>query len=87
MSGNGVIVPKSFPFSSLKRRLKRYQIYWVPRKGKGGHGGFVGPDRNGNKQSFPLPSSQHKEVHRIYLKGLCRRFQLGVKQLFGQDRR
>jgi hypothetical protein len=76
-------IPKSTSFSSLKRRLKRHQIYWHPRKGKGGHGSFVGLDRDGSKHSFPLPSSQHREVRKVYLKGLCRRFQLSENQLFG----
>ena len=82
MSGNHIVIPKSISFSPLKRQLKKYEIYWRPRKGKGGHGSFVGPDRNGNIQSFPLPSSQHKEIRKIYLKGLCRRFQLDASELF-----
>lgn len=86
MPGDSVIIPKTVRFSSLKRHLKKYQIYWEPRKGKGGHGSFVGPDKDGNKQSFPLPSNQHKEVRKTYLKALCRRFQLDVSQLLGQGK-
>lgn len=80
---DGIKFPKVISFSSLRRRLKKHRIYWVPRKGKGGHGGFVDPDKQNRKQAYPLPSSQQKEVRKVYLKPLCRRFGLTPKELFG----
>ena len=85
MSDDAVVYPKLFKFSVLKRRLKKHHIYWRLRKGKGGHGSFVGPAADGEIQSYPLPTSQHREVRKVYLKGLCRRFELTnlqIKELF-----
>jgi len=69
MSGRPLI-PKSFPFRKLTAHLKIYGILWYPRKGKGGHGSFVGKDVNGSVQSYPLPSDQKREVRKSYLKKL-----------------
>jgi len=82
MSGDSVDIPRFTPFRTLERRLKRLQIYWRPRKGKGGHGSFVGPDKAGRTQAFSLPSSQHRQVAKAYVVGLMRRFGLTVTDLF-----
>jgi len=72
---------KHISFPSLKRHLKQHEIYWEKRKGKGGHGAFVGPDQNKNKQAFSLPTSQHRQVQREYVSSLCRRFGLDINEL------
>jgi len=82
MPDNSVKIPKQISFSSLKRRLKKLDIYWHKRKGKGGHGSFVGLDKQGNNQSYPLPSDQHREVRKTYLRGLLRRFGLDPSDVF-----
>jgi len=69
-----LLIPKNFPFRKLTTRLKTYDIVWCPKKGKGGHGSFVGKDNNGSIHSYPLPSDQKKEVRKSYLKKLCERF-------------
>jgi len=81
MSDARVIIPRIFKFTVLKRRLKRHGIYWLARKGKGGHGSFVGADKDGEQQAFSLPTSQHREVRRTYLKALCRRFDFTNQQI------
>ena len=73
MSGRPLI-PKSYPFRKLTTRLKNYGILWHKRKGKGGHGSFVGKDNSGLIQSYSLPSDQKREVRKSYLKKLCERF-------------
>jgi hypothetical protein len=75
-------VPKSYKFSSLKRRLKHHQIFWNQQRGKGSHGVFEGKDRDGNQQAYTMPSSQQKEVMRVYLRGVCTRFGLEPDELF-----
>ena len=80
MSGQPLI-PKTFSFRKLTARLKTYGILWHPRKGKGGHGSFVGKDINGSVHSYPLPSGQKKEVRRSYLKKLCQRFTFTNEQI------
>jgi hypothetical protein len=74
--------PNVFKFSRLKRRLKRYQIYWDQDKGKGSHGSFIGPDKDGNSQSYTIPLKQQNETEKVYLKGVCNRFGLDPDELF-----
>jgi len=70
-------VPRVYPIRKLKKKLKQYGIIWVSHRGKGGHGIFQGQDTNGEIQSYPLPSAEHKkEVTGNYLRGLLRRFGL-----------
>jgi len=68
-------------FNSIKRRLKNLGIYWDSSRGKGSHGVFIGPDRQGIRRLFPIPSTQQKEIDRNYLKGICRRFGIEEKEL------
>ncbi len=63
-------------FRHIRKQLKELGIYWVPDKGKGSHGSFVGPDQDGNIHAFTLPRSQQSEVNRDYLAALRRRFGL-----------
>lgn len=76
-------IPSVYPFRKLEKLLKDRSIVWEPDKGKGGHGSFVGPDKSGKIQAYPLGRTQAKEVTREYLKGLCRRFELNPDSLFG----
>jgi len=76
-------IPRSYPFRELKRKLLAYRIQWLPRRGKGSHGAFVGPDKRGNKQSYTLPQRQQREVRKWYLRDICRRFLLDPDDLFG----
>ena len=73
MSGSGII-PKQISFRQLRTNLRKLGIVWKKRKGKGGHGSFVGPDNDSNNQAYSIPSSQRKEVRKPYLKKLCDRF-------------
>ena len=76
-------VPKLYPIRELKKRARQRGILWIKSKGKGGHGAFQGPDINGDIQTYPLPSRQHKkEVTRTYVKGFLRRFGLGEDFLY-----
>jgi len=63
-------------FRHIRKQLKELDIYWVPDKGKGSHGAFVGPNQDGNIQAFTLPRSQQSEINRDYLVALRRRFGL-----------
>lgn len=83
MSGLRVI-PKNYSFRKLRTNLKIFGIGWHVRKGKGGHGSFVGLDKYGSKQSYSLPKSQHREVRHTYLKGLCRRFGFADNETLSQ---
>jgi hypothetical protein len=74
--------PKLYPFRELTKKLKAWNIEWDKAKGKGSHGGFVGPDKHGRIQAFPIPDSDQREVRKSYLKGLCRRFELTADDLF-----
>ncbi len=77
------MAPSKFtPFNTVAKVLSSYGIVWEKSRGKGSHGAFVGNDKDGNSQSFPLPRSQHKDVHKHYLKELCRRFQLDPNDAF-----
>lgn len=70
-------IPKLFSIRELVKRAKKRGINWNKSRGKGGHGAFVGPDINGDIQTYPLPSAQSKkEVTSTYLKGFLRRFGL-----------
>ena len=80
---NGIKIPRCTKFSPLRRRLKRFQIHWDESKGKGGHGSFVGPHKITRQiQAYTLPSSQTREVHIVYIKGLMERFGLTPEDLF-----
>ena len=74
--------PKLYPFRELTKRLKALNIEWDDDKGKGSHGGFVGPDKHGRIQAFPIPKGERKETRKSYLKSLCRRFELTADELF-----
>ncbi|HLB74543.1 MAG TPA: type II toxin-antitoxin system HicA family toxin [Sedimentisphaerales bacterium] len=76
-------IPRQYRFKDLVKLLRSYRIEWNPRKGKGSHGAFVGPDLKGNIQSYTLPRHQQREVKKRYIKGICDRFQLDDSKLFG----
>lgn len=67
-------------FRHVKKKLQELKISWHPEKGKGSHGAFVGPDQDGNEQSFPLPRKQQNEISNDYFSDLCRRFGLKDKK-------
>jgi predicted RNA binding protein YcfA (HicA-like mRNA interferase family) len=68
-------------FNSIKRRLKNYRIYWDTTRGKGSHGVFVGPDKQGIRRLYTIPASQQKEIDKVYIRGICRRFGIDEKDL------
>lgn len=70
-------------FRLVRKKLAELEIYWLPNKGKGSHGSFVGPDQEGNQQTFPLPRHQQSEINYDYLNGLRRRFGLTGKRWVG----
>ncbi len=71
-SDDCVKIPNVYQFSRIRRRPKKLKIYWVPSRGKGGHGCFVGPDKKGNIQSDPIGSKDQREIRRIYLQAFFR---------------
>ena len=77
--------PKTFPFKKLRTLLEHRNIIWDASKGKGSHGCFVGPDANGNIQSYPIPHKQQKQTQKCYLKGLCARFGIDPADLFASS--
>lgn len=67
-------------FRHIRKKLEQLGINWRPDKGKGSHGSFVGPDRDGNKHSYTLPRSQQSFINRDYFNGLRHRFGLTGKK-------
>jgi len=72
------VIPNPYSFSLLKDKLSPLGINWVPSKGKGGHGSFVGPDHIGEEQAYPLPDIKNErgQINSSYFKTLRRRFGL-----------
>jgi hypothetical protein len=71
-------------FRHLVRLLRKYEIQWDPRVGKGSHGAFVGLTKKTQiRRVFALPRKQQKETDKKYLRALRRVFELtsgdGVK--------
>ena len=76
------MIPKKVKFNQIRRRLKDYKIYWNSSRGKGSHGVFLGPDSEGQIQSYPIPRNQQREIERIYLTTLLKRFGINPDEFF-----
>lgn len=64
-------------FRKVKRRLHELNIDWVPARGKGSHGSFIGSNqKTGRLHTFPIPRSQQREINIDYLSRLHDRFGL-----------
>ena len=74
-------IPNQYKFRKLRKALKQKGIEWHQAKGKGSHGAFVGLV-NGKSVVYTLPDSEQKEVKKIYLRDLIRRFEIKDKNLF-----
>jgi len=79
MSNGKRIIPNPYDFSLLKNKFNKLGISWDPRKGKGGHGTFIGLDQNGEKQAYPIPGIKNEQgqVGADYLKNAREQFGLG----------
>ena len=64
-------------FRQIKNNLNEIGIFWDPKRGKGSHGCFIGPNKEtGGLHAFPIPKSQQREINIDYLKALRRHFGL-----------
>jgi hypothetical protein len=71
-------------FRQVKTNLHRIGISWNPKRGKGSHGCFIGPNQKTRRvHSFPIPRNQQREMNIDYIKRLRDRF--GLDDTFFDD--
>jgi len=68
-------------FRKVRSHLRRHDVVWHKDKGKGSHGVFTGTDFDGNRATFPVPRSQHREIDDIYLKRIAVKFGIPLSEL------
>lgn len=54
--------------------MKKFLIELDSSMGSGSHACFTEKDQSGNPQKYPIPKG--KEIDKVYVKGVRRRFQL-----------
>lgn len=64
-------------FRQVRNNLHKIGIFWDPKRGKGSHGCFIGPNQKTQRlHSFPVPRNQQLEMNIDYIKRLRERFSL-----------
>lgn len=68
-------------FRQIRKNLNGLGISWDPKRGRGSHGCFTGPNQEtGGLHSYPIPQNQQREITIDYIKGIRHHFGLTDKK-------